>query len=827
MRRTILFVERFNQASRKAAPLEAATPSNIAFGIERLGFLGLRFPFLSVLFVALLAIGAAFGVHRIKVDDSLSQLFRSDTPQFKQYEEVTRRFPSSEYDVLAVVEGKQLLSRNSLDHLRDLATDLQLIDGARGIISLFSAREPSRNGGLPAPLLPEELPQGSDYDKLIEQVKANEIIRGKLLSEDGSLALIVLALDPNVVGDGKLNSVVADIRRTMTEDLAGADVTAELSGVPTMQLEIRNALERDRVIYNMIGFAAGCAIAILFFRRVSFMMVAAALPLLAVLLSLGALGWLDFRLNMFLNVMTPLIMVISFSDSMQLTFAARDRLIAGEDRFAAFRNAVWIVGPACVLTHATAGLSFTALQFSDSDLIRAFGKAGLIATVIALFAVLTLTPALGVLLVRREAAFAKIRGADTGVDALRRFCDWVALRMVGRPGLYSLVGLIVVAGLTLNYVTLQPRYRLADEAPDRQRAVQASGALDAKLEGANPIDVLITFPEGASLYAPETLATIAQVHETLEGQKGVANVWSLETLRCWLAEKLGKTDVGTLKDYVDALPNYLVRRFIAADQSAVVVSGRVPDKDASELLPTVSALDKKLDAVRKGHAGYQIAVTGLSAIAARSSADMIDKLSRGLTIEFLFVAALIGLAFRSWRVALAAFSPGIFPIVAAGALLAALGEGLQFASVVALTVSFGLGISATIHFLNRMRRETLPGDDPAIAVERATVLVGPALIITSIVLACGLAVTALSDLPMLRLFGWLSAFAMLMALTADLLILRPTITFLSRPALRFRGERNQENVRVEISHRVSRTEPEGSRLQNSRSNAGKLWPADR
>ena len=53
------------------------------------------------------------------------------------------------------------------------------------------------------------------------------------------------------------------------------------------------------------------------------------------------------RLNMFLNVMTPLIMVISFSDSMQLKFAARDRLIAGEDRYAAFRDAVWIVGPPC------------------------------------------------------------------------------------------------------------------------------------------------------------------------------------------------------------------------------------------------------------------------------------------------------------------------------------------------------------------------------------------------------------------------------------------------------------------------------------------------
>ena len=58
---------------------------------------------------------------------------------------------------------------------------------------------------------------------------------------------------------------------------------------------------------------------------------------------------------MFLNVMTPLIMVISFSDSMQLTFAARDRLIAGEDKYTAFRNAVLVVGPACVLTHGTAG----------------------------------------------------------------------------------------------------------------------------------------------------------------------------------------------------------------------------------------------------------------------------------------------------------------------------------------------------------------------------------------------------------------------------------------------------------------------------------------
>ena len=93
-------------------------------------------------------------------------------------------------------------------------------------------------------------------------------------------------------------------------------------------------------------------------------------------------------------------------------------------------------------------------------------------------------------------------------------------------------------------------------------------------------------------------------------------------------------------------------------------------------------------------------------------------------------------------------------------------------------MSFGLGLSATIHFLNRLRLEEKPGVDEAQAVERATVLVGPALILTTVVLACGLVVTVFSDLPSLRLFGWLSAFSMIAALIADLFILRPTAMWL-------------------------------------------------
>jgi hypothetical protein len=768
--------------------VEERPTSSIAFGLERIGLVAVQAPILSCVILVALIIGAIFGIERIKIDDSLSQLFRSDTKEFHQYEEVTKKFPAEEFDVLVVVEGKTLLARENLEKLRDFVTDLQLVEGTRGLVSLFSARQAPAPGKLPAALFPSELPQGADYDKFIETVKSNEIIRGKLLSDDGTLALIVLSLEPKVVASNDLSKVVGDIRKLMKEDLGDTGLSTELSGVPVMQLEIRNAVERDGLTYNVLGILAGCIIAIIFFRKISFMVVAAFPPMIAILLALGGLGWANFNLNMFLNVMTPLIMVISFSDSMQLTFAARDRLIAGQDKYTAFRNAVLVVGPACVLTHATAGISFIALQFSDSDLIRKFGEAGLAATIIALLAVLSLVPVFGVLLVRNEKIFAvKFQSADAGVQALRNFCYWIAVRMVGRPGLFSLIAVLFVGSLGVVYANLQPRYRLADQVPDKRQAVAASNRLDAKLTGANPVNVLIQFPKGESLYSPETLQTIADVHATVEHEAGVGNVWSLETLRRWLAEKAGSDDVATLKEYVNLIPEHLVRRFIDANQDAVVVAGRVPDLDSSQLLPVVEKLDHQLDTVRQKHPGYEIAVTGLAAIAARNSASMIEKLNRGLTVEFALVAIFIGLAFRSWVVMLACILPGIFPVVMSGTLLYLMGEGLQFASVVALTVSFGLGLSATIHFLNRLRLETKPGVSSEQSVERATVLVGPALILTTVVLACGLVVTVFSDLPSLRLFGWLSAFSMIAALVADLFILRPTAMFLINLQHRLQG----------------------------------------
>lgn len=761
----------------------------IGLGLERLGLLPLRLPILFFVLITAITALSILGYNRLKVEDSLTELFRTDTPEFHTYETLTDRFPSSEFDVLVVIESDALLTRPALQTLRDLVLELQFVEAQRGMVSMFSARQPpSEQGAIPPPLFPAELPKGEAFDALIEKIRENEILRNKLLSPDGTLTLIVIALDQDAVRAEGLRAVVGEIEEIVDDNLSDTGLTAQLSGAPVMQLEIRNAVERDRLIYNGLGFAIGALIALVFFRRLSLVVIAAGPPAIAILWSLGALGWMDFRLNLFLNVMSPLIMVMAFSDTMQITFAMRDRLVAGDDKRTALRYAILRVGPACVLTVATAAASFVTLLFSDSALIRTFGAAGALSTAIAYIAVITLVPLLGMLLLGNDSSHLKSArgGHDTAMQGLRTLCEWIADRVTARPIFFAVLSAVLIVTMGAAHLSLEPRYRLADQVPDREQALEASGRLDKKLTGANPIHILIELKQGQDVFDPRTLELIGKIHRQVERQPGIGNIWSIETLRDWL-KRSEEYSVATLKQYVEILPDHLVRRFLAQTGQSLLVTGRVPDVDASDLLPIIDAIEANLDEIRQQYSDYQVAVTGLPAIASRNSAEMINQLNRGLTAEMAFVAALIGLAFRSVIIGLVAALPGLFPIFASGALLAFTGEGLQFASIVALIVAFGLGLDATIHYLNRLQQEDRPDADPVEVIKRATVLVGPALVLTTIVLAFGLAVTVFSDLPSLRLFGRLAAITLVAALIGDLMIL-PSVLLLIR---RMRQRRQQ------------------------------------
>ncbi|HDO51583.1 MAG TPA: RND transporter, partial [Rhizobiales bacterium] len=235
-----------------------------SFGIERLGLISLKAPLLSALLIAAMSIAAVPGMLSMSVDDSLSELFRTDTEEFRRYEQVSRRFPSSEFDVLVVIESEDLLTPDNLTAIRNTILDLQLIPGLNGLISMFSVREAPDETGIAKALFPARLPEGKAFEALMKRVRGNEIIRGKLLSEDGTLTLVVLSLNKQKVIDIGLKETIGEIEKVAKAALAQTSLHVQLAGAPVMQLEIRNAVKRDRIVYNGLGFGLGALIALVF-----------------------------------------------------------------------------------------------------------------------------------------------------------------------------------------------------------------------------------------------------------------------------------------------------------------------------------------------------------------------------------------------------------------------------------------------------------------------------------------------------------------------------------------------------------------------------------
>jgi predicted RND superfamily exporter protein len=755
-----------------------------SFGIERLGLVALKAPLFSAVLIALVSIISVPGMLSMSVDDSLSELFRTDTEEFRRYEQVSKRFPSSEFDVLVVIEDDELLTPDNLDAVRNVILDLQLIPGLKGLISMFSVRElPDESGFAPA-LFPTQLPKGEAFEALMKRVRTNDIIRGKLLSEDGTLALVVLSLDKDKVLEIGLKETVHEIEKTVKVALEPTSLRAQLAGAPVMQLEIRNAVSRDRIIYNGLGFALGGVIAFIFFGSFRHMLIAVAGPAAGVLWSLGLIGFLGFKLNLFVNVITPLIIVNGFSDSMHLVFNVRRELMGGANRLEAARTAVINVAPACFLTALTAAIALASFIFAESALIRTFGSASTIAVLLSYVAVVVVVPTLAALLLPREASRQTPGvGRDRAMGELGKYSEVLFRHLARFPLVYVMAGIVLVGVMGTAYVNLEPHYRLADQVPDQEQALAATNRLDEKLTGANPIHVMIDWSGEKSIYSADVLAAVAAVHASVEKQAGLGNVWSLETLQRWL-EKAGDPSVETLKKYVELLPEHLVRRFIAVDEKAVIVSGRLPDVDASEILPVVDQLDKSLGPLRMQYPALTFSVTGLPAIAARNSAKMIWELNVGLVSDIAIVIIFLGLAFRSFFASIVSILPSTLPIFATGALLWVTGDGLHFASIIALTVAFGLALDSTIHFLNRYDIEELDeAGKPRETIEalaRTARMIGPVLILTTIVLALGLGVTIFSDLPSLRVFGQLSGATLCAALVAQLIVLPASIALVRR-----------------------------------------------
>jgi predicted RND superfamily exporter protein len=730
----------------------------------------LRFRRSLTIAVALITVAAAIGASRLVFDDSYRNLFRSSSPEYAYMQRVADVFGADDQLVALLIEGHDVLSADVIAAQRTIQREALDIPGIVSAHSVLNLQRRLEGRAAVVPLIGADPIDASARERLLSHPLAG----GYLVDREGRRGLMVFRLSPDLQSVDRIAPVL-DRLRALADAAMPPPNTASVTGLPSMRVEIVRSVARDQVRFNVIGLTAAMLVSYLLFRRIGPLFVSAAGPMASVLWTLGALGWMGERINPLNNIVPQLILVIAFTDSSHYLFHIGRARAAGLDALEAAVDALRHLAPACLLTMITTTLGFLPLALLDVEVLRRFGLACALGSVISFVAVATVVP-----LIASSSIGARL--LEGGRQPVYTWTEGLAMPAFRSARLVAAVAVIVFALLATGALQLRPDYRYSENLPPRNAAFQAMARADAAFGGVTPVHVVVEWPEGEAIDSARTVAVLQDVEAAVAASGFTGPPMSaLNFLRAFAREPA--RHLGDGWRYVAAMPADVRDRWIRSDLRMTVVSASVPDSGAATLAPHFDDLEARVDRIAARHPGYVLRATGMAMVTADTSLSMIANLGQGLGAAALAIFAIIAIGTRSLRLGVISILPNVLPLAGTACVLYTAGLPLQYISAAAFCICLGLATDDSIHFLSAFRRARGEGRDVDEAVRASLRSVGTVMITTSLLLASGFSTLMTSELPTVRRFGALSCTILLFSIAGDLVVM-PALLRLGAPRSR-------------------------------------------
>jgi hypothetical protein len=154
---------------------------------------------------------------------------------------------------------------------------------------------------------------------------------------------------------------------------------------------------------------------------------------------------------------------------------------------------------------------------------------------------------------------------------------------------------------------------------------------------------------------------------------------------------------------------------------------------------------------------------------------LVDSLLYDQRNTFALAAAscllMLVVAFRDWRLGLVAMVPNAFPILMIVGAMGWLGLPVNMATAMLSSVSIGMAVDSSIHYIYHYRRERGAGQDFDAALAHTHQIVGRALSFANLAVVVGFSALTLSNFIPTIHFGILVSIALLGGLAGNLFIL--------------------------------------------------------
>ena len=712
---------------------------------------------LLLLAIVVITVLSLIGFQRFSFDNEARGLFRTNDKPFEQLEEIFEQFRPDENDCLVILKKPEstFFTTEHVAKMQQLVKTLEADDLVSDVVSIFSP-EMLVVDPLPRPLVPPAGTASVDWSMVEREVLSHPIAAGNLITADASSMMMVIQLGSEDLLVSDYQPTVDHLKQVLTEWREQSGIQAYLTGLPPVRVEIFRSIKTDTFNMMVAGACIAVLIALIAFRNWALAFMAVAGAGIGSFWALGLLSLTGVKINLITTILPVLVVVIELTDAVHLVFDVRESRVRGIKPERAAWLAVRRLGIACAFTSITTAIGFGSLTVSSIEVISQFGITCAVGTLITFLAVVIVVPWL--------ASTGLIGGAYQGKVSrdslwLKKFSVAYGIFILKYRYIVLALFAALLVWMTVTTLQLHPDSHIAESIPKGSEAEVALREVDQQFGGMLSAIVLVEWDRDRES-SVDPLAVLRQVEADIDGDQDIMNPMSI----------LNFNEVVDQSPII-SLPQAISDQWIRNDLGRSIVVARLADQGMYHHRQVLKRFRGRLAVIESQFPGVSLSVSGSAVVAARNLSTMINDLVKSLIIAAAVIMVVLTVMFRSIKMGLVSLLPNCLPLIFTASFLVWTGEPLRLTSVLLFTVSLGIAVDDTIHFLVRFRREQSEGKTVDEAIKNSISSVGAALVVSTLVLIAGFSASASSVMPHSQLFSKLACISVALAFIGDMVLL--------------------------------------------------------
>lgn len=735
---------------------------------------------ISIVLIVILAFLAAKGGENLTFRGDYKIFFEKEFPQLVAFEEMQRLFNKNDnVSIIVVPEDGDVFSKRSMSLIKELTDAAWKTPLSTRVDSIANYQHTwaEEDDLIVEDLILEVDNIDADTLERSQKVATTEpALVHRLVSPDGKAAVINITVQlPNKPNNTDEVIEITNYARQLTDSFSErySDVSFYHTGVILMNYSFATESQKDMGTLVPLMLLIIVVLLAVLLRSLLSMLATIIVLILTVAATMGLGGWFGYFLSTGTVNVPIVVMTLAVADCVHLVASMQFFMRHGKSRTEAVEAAMDLNLMPIFITSATTAVGFLTLMFSESPVLSDFGELSALGVMIAFVLSVTLLPAL----LRVMPVHVKVQ-PEEHEGAMEKLSNWVIEHH--RKLLPAMA--IIMAGFSV----LLPLNELNDEATkyfDKSTSFRQSvDKQEEYISGMSSISWALFTKESNGINDPGFMEALAGFSQWLRKQPEVDHVSTLSDTMKRLNKSMNadKPEYYRLPEDRELTAQYLLMYEMSLPYGLDLNNQLNIDKSSTRVVSTLKNLGSKEYVALENRAmawmeenapDIRITASSPTLMFAHIGETNMHSMIFSMVAAMFLISCLLIFALRSFRLGAISLIPNVMPAAVGFGIWALISGEINLGLSIVVSMTLGIIVDDTVHFLSKYQRARTDGMDAEAAVRYAFSSVGRALVITTVVLCIGFSLLMMSAFRMNSDMGAATSLIILVALIIDFLFL--------------------------------------------------------